>query len=62
LSIKTDHKDNLKNSDVQIYNLIGECLYRTQMTENQINLNLNDYKNGIYLIKVGSQTFKIIKE
>jgi hypothetical protein len=62
LNIKSNQRDNFKNTEVQIYNLIGECLYKEQMKESQITLNLSDYKNGIYLIKVGSQTFKIIKE
>jgi hypothetical protein len=62
ISIKSDQRDNFKNTEVQIYNLIGECLYKEKMKESQININFSEYKNGIYLIKVGSQTFKIIKE
>ena len=47
---------------VQIYNALGSLIY-THTTENEITeIDLSQHSNGIYFIRVGSLTRRIIKE
>lgn len=45
-----------------VYNIIGELILTTELKTDTVEINLNAQANGIYFIKVGSVTRKIIKE
>ena len=50
----TNIEDNAK---VEIYNLNGQLIYSNYQTNNkQLNINVSDWENGIYLIKINSES------
>lgn len=61
---------NLNNAGVmntiQVVNMLGQSLYTTETDEQTLNINLSDYKKGIYFITVanasGTTTAKFVKE
>ena len=48
--------------DLEVYNLIGEKIYKTEISEAKTELDLSNQPAGIYFIKIGSVTRKIIKQ
>ncbi|GAP72021.1 Ig-like domain-containing protein [Candidatus Symbiothrix dinenymphae] len=52
------HIKNANGAEVKVYNLSGECLQST--TESRIDLSA--YPSGIYLLKIGGQTLKVVKQ
>ena len=50
------------NSLLQIYNLSGKMLYQTTATSDRETLDLSAYQNGLYFIKAGNTTGKVIKK
>jgi hypothetical protein len=61
---------NLNNAGIintiQVVNMLGQSLYAIQTEEPTLNINLSDYKKGIYFIHVsnanGASTAKFVKE
>ena len=51
---------NLKNYDYSIYNINGQLLLKG--TEVPQSVDLQKYSSGIYYLKIGSDTFKMIKK
>ncbi|GAP71556.1 bacterial Ig-like domain [Candidatus Symbiothrix dinenymphae] len=49
---------NANGAEVQVYNHIGILQHRT--TESRIDLSA--YPNGVYLLKIGGQTLKVVKK
>lgn len=47
---------------IHVYNVTGELILNTELKTEMAEINLTDQANGIYLIKAGSGTKKIIKE
>jgi hypothetical protein len=47
---------------IQVYNVIGELILNTELKTETIELDLRGQTNGIYFIRIGSVTKKIIKE
>lgn len=61
--IKTDHEINADNSvDIEVFNLIGERLLASKMEESLQKIDLNEYQKGMYFIKIGMKTYRILKE
>ncbi len=48
--------------EIKIYNVLGEIIYQTEMVNEKSEIDLAEQPAGIYFIKVGSLTKKIIKE
>ncbi len=49
-----------KGENISVYDLSGKKLFQTKSPGNSLNINTSSYKNGIYLVKVGEKTTKII--
>jgi len=45
-----------------ISNSIGSIVYQTNSTTLQQNIDLSNNEPGLYLVKVGNQTIKVVKE
>jgi hypothetical protein len=54
--------EKLLGTELNVYNLFGEVIYTSKLQRLNIELNLNEQANGVYFIRIGSQTKKIIKE
>jgi len=54
------------NASINIYNAIGELVKSIQSTDNNTTVDLSDYSNGIYFIKIknnkGEAIQKLIKQ
>lgn len=51
---------NLGKSEIEIYNILGSVVYRTSTNKKVVHINKNNqFKSGIYLIKVVSENNKI---
>ena len=46
---------------VYLYDITGTQLYCTRMKGNSSVISLNQYPKGIYIIRVGEETYKIVK-
>lgn len=61
--IKADENNNeAKNTPVDIYTITGEKILSETLQSQIQRLDLTAYQNGMYLIKIGSKTFRILKE
>ena len=49
-----------KGENISVYDLSGKILFQTKSPGNSLNINTSSYKNGIYFVKVGENTTKII--
>ena len=47
---------------IMVYNTLGELIYSDKTTDNKINVNTTNWKNGAYFIKVNNRVYKIIKQ
>lgn len=47
---------------IQVYNVIGELILSTELKTETMELDLSHHANGIYFVRIGSVTKKIIKE
>jgi hypothetical protein len=47
---------------IQVYNIIGELIISTELKTDEIELDLSNQASGVYVIRIGSVTKKIIKE
>ena len=58
-------EDNITTDNqvpLDVYDITGERMYSAMMQENLQHVDLTQYQRGIYIIKIGSQVFKIRKE
>ena len=46
------------NTPVAVYNSNGQMEYSKVATDYEMNINMN--KNGVYLVKIGERTFKVM--
>jgi hypothetical protein len=51
-----------KNMLMNVYNVLGEIILSTTISENHTKINTNDWRNGTYFIKLNNQVYKIIKQ
>ncbi len=54
-------KDIPSNSPVEIYNVFGQLIGSETAYDNHLQINMQNYPDGIYVVKSGSQCVKIIK-
>jgi hypothetical protein len=50
------------NSTISIYSIIGELVKSIQSNENKTTIDLSDYSNGIYFIKIKNSTGEAIQK
>jgi bacillopeptidase F len=65
LNINFNNND-LTNAKIEIIDLLGKSIYHQNITSNSISLNIEEFSQGIYLVKfsnsIGNKVYKIIKE
>ena len=60
--IKWDFNASIdKKMLMNVYNVLGEVILSTHISENNTKINANDWKNGTYFLKINNQVYKIIK-
>ena len=52
---------NLKDRAVEIYSPLGQLVYKTLLIEKEEKIDLSNYPNGVYILKMDKQTTRIIK-
>ncbi|HRB18598.1 MAG TPA: T9SS type A sorting domain-containing protein, partial [Chitinophagales bacterium] len=52
----------VSQENIDVYNTNGQQVYSTPHQENLQQVDLKYYENGMYYLKIGKQTFKIIKK
>ncbi|MBA2612159.1 MAG: T9SS type A sorting domain-containing protein [Bacteroidetes bacterium] len=57
LTIVSEEKES-----TEIYNSLGSLIYKSDTKENKIEVDLSTQPNGIYFVRIGSITKKIIKK
>ncbi|MBN2668154.1 MAG: T9SS type A sorting domain-containing protein, partial [Bacteroidales bacterium] len=63
IHVETIHELSLQqNTNVKIYNLTGKLVKSFPFSETEKGLNISDLPRGIYLVKVGKQTKKLVVE
>lgn len=65
--ITVDFGDNqIKNATIQVMDLVGKTIHQQKINSPKTIIKLNNYSQGIYLVKVsnkkGSKIYKIVKE
>jgi Leucine-rich repeat (LRR) protein len=53
---------NPKNSDLKIYNLMGEKLFQTTINNSQTTIDLNGLSNGVYLVSISDKISHFTKK
>ena len=58
--------NQIKNTTIEVMDLLGKVIYQQNIISIKTIINLNNYNQGLYLIKVsndeGNKTYKVIKE
>ncbi|NVO03451.1 MAG: T9SS type A sorting domain-containing protein [Bacteroidetes bacterium] len=49
-------------SEIMVYNILGETVYKSTVTANQLEINLSYVSSGIYLVKAWSKTHSLLKK
>ena len=64
--ISIDQKFVQNGVNVEIVNMSGQLIHKQQQNQNLINIDLSNYENGLYIIKLYNDSFngitKVIKE
>lgn len=53
--------DNVMNQNIEIFNILGEKLLEKFSENSQVQIYVNDFKSGIYIIKVSSENASVTK-
>lgn len=60
------NQNDINNASIEVIDLLGKTTYQEQVTKQRITINMNSFKNGIYLLKFtnnkGSKVMKLVKE
>jgi hypothetical protein len=51
-----------KGSNLQVLDVAGRVVYSTQVTSEQQSLNTSSWTAGVYLVRVGQTTLRLVKE
>lgn len=46
---------------ISMFNLVGQTVYETNTSDEVVNIDMNDYPRGIYVVRVNNNTYKIVK-
>ena len=58
ITIETEYSFN---EPITIYNITGQIIYRNELKNNIYRLNTSEWEKGMYFIKIGETTKKIVK-
>ncbi|MDB5228344.1 MAG: hypothetical protein JWN78_2537 [Bacteroidota bacterium] len=47
--------------DLEVYNIIGERVYASKMRDEIQRVDLSEYSDGYYSVRIGSKTYKVLK-
>ncbi|MGZ6555163.1 MAG: T9SS type A sorting domain-containing protein, partial [Bacteroidia bacterium] len=69
-NLKMNEPENLKNLDLKVYNILGECIFQLinqRIGTSNLQIDLTNQVNGLYLIKIMNghemvANLKIIKD
>ncbi len=50
--INIEIENNIQNGEILIYNSIGHLVNRIDLTNNHKSINLSNFNNGLYFIKI----------
>jgi hypothetical protein len=59
-NLRIENYEVLGNTSITIYNTVGQTIYHSRLTSNSINIS--DWTNGVYLVKIGKYVEKIVKK
>jgi hypothetical protein len=60
--VSWDSNNNLgEETQIFIYNTLGENVFTTKTKEDKININSKDWVNGTYFIRLNNKVYKIVK-
>lgn len=59
--INIDLIDKL-DAKIQIFNMYGKKVFNKQFVQDFIAIDISNYTNGIYILKINNQTIKLIKQ
>ncbi len=62
VQLEINQELNETNKQLEIYNLLGEIVFTSEIKSSESKIDLGKKSNGIYFIKIGSEIKKIIKE
>lgn len=62
VNLNASNTDSYRDASVSLYNTLGELLLTTVTKGTKCTIDLTNYPNGMYFIKIGQLTQKIIKE
>ena len=54
--------DNAKDNEICIFDLLGNVKYKSNASDNTLRINVSDFKNGIYLIRLVGQDGMITRK
>ena len=54
-------KNNIENIDVEVYSLLGQKLYSTNMNNETMTIDLSNLPNGVYTMKLNKSNFSSTK-
>jgi hypothetical protein len=61
--IKSEEAQYQDLIDLEVYNILGEKVYASKMERGDIQkVDMTNYNNGYYCIKIGSRAYKVLKE
>ena len=60
--ISIEANEYLMGNEFAIYNSIGESVRKGSITSKKTVVNLNDLPNGIYILSINNQIYKVIKQ
>jgi hypothetical protein len=46
---------------ISMFNLVGQTVYESNTSDEVVNIDMNDYPRGIYVVRVNNNTYKIVK-
>lgn len=48
--------------DLEVYNIIGEKVYASKMSSDIQSVDLSEYSDGYYSVRIGNKTYKVLKQ
>ncbi len=61
-SLKIIVTESFIENSIEIYNVLGECIFKTEIREKRIDVDLSKESSGIYFAKIDNRIIKVIKE
>ena len=55
------HLKNANGREVEVYNSFNQLLIRTTATSNDFQIDLNDYKQGVYFLQIKEQDISVTR-